>query len=54
MQILFLTKITLIAQLIWIKKLAWWSPNKDEAMTFTKPWYQYYRKHLEVDETGAA
>ena len=23
-------------------------------MTFTKPWYQYYRKHLEVDETGAA
>ena len=23
-------------------------------MTFTKLWYQYYRKHLEVDETGAA
>ena len=23
-------------------------------MTFTKPWYQYYRKHLEVYETGAA
>ena len=23
-------------------------------MTSTKPWYQYYHKHLEVDETGAA
>ena len=41
-------------QLIWIKKLAWWSPNKGEAMTSTKAWYQYYRKDLEVDETGAA
>ena len=54
MEILFLAKITLLAQLIWIKKLTSWSPNKGESVTSTKPWHRYYRKHLEVDETGAA
>ena len=54
MQILFLTKITLLATTHLNQEAGLMIANKGEGMTFTKPWYQYYRKHLEVDETGAA
>ena len=54
MEILFLSWITLLATTHLRQDSGLWPLNKCELVASTKPWHQYYRKHLEVDETGAA